>query len=260
MNQGDLSFKNVESSSPESENLIGTFETEGAYLKAVKELILSSKETESRIQFVKDTVLPKIKHGSLLDVGVGNGELSRILCKTFKNIDLVDPCEEALSTIKKTDFLESHISKFCLPIERFTRFPRKYDFIVCSHTLYHIKREKWVGLVQNFVDALKPGGKLLIVLSDGLGRSKLTSFFGAKDVLQVQNLIEECTALKQSTLTLYPRYECLKPRSLESALKVAGVCLSDSGIHAHKHEVCYYLKRENYLIDFIQYFFVQEKT
>ena len=185
-----------------SENTIGRFKGDKDYLDAVKTLINCTEETKNRINFINSFILPSIDNENVLDIGVGNGEITHILCNHFKNIHLLDPSQNALNSINKDNFKNKVIEAFCMPVENFKKNSNFYDFVMISHTLYYINRKLWKSIIQNSFDSLKPGGCLLIVLNNGLGRSKLTHFFGDNDALKIEQLMEECTVIKNASLEI----------------------------------------------------------
>lgn len=245
---------------------VGKFDSDREYLEAVKTLINCTQETKHRINFFKKKILPSVHGGNILDIGVGNGELSKNLYNSFDLIHIVDPSLRALNSIDSKEFLGKDTQKFNTRIEDFNFSNDFYDLIVNSHTLYYINREYWKNILENSIKSLKSKGYLVVVLNDGLSRATLSHQFGALQTIKIEQFIEECCSLKDITLQILPFYETFKPVCLEDALKVVGICFYDIGITAErtqleKHLNKYYLDvdRNSYKIDFIQYFFLLQR-
>ena len=243
---------------------IGKFNSDREYLEAVKTLINCTQETNHRVNFFKEKILPSVHGGNILDIGIGNGELSKNLYNSFDLIHLVDPSLRALDSIDSKEFLGKDIQKFNTRIEDFNFSHDFYDLIVNSHTLYHLKRDDWQPIIIQSFAALKPKGTMLIVINNGLGRSKLTNVLGASNIIDIERLIEECVSIHNAFINIVPIYEQCETYILEEALKIIGVFLQDINFKVSKHCIIDYLDKNcstegKYKIDYCQYYFIIRK-
>lgn len=248
-----------------SKELIGTFENDNEYFKALKILINSSSELITKNNFLKNKILPFINKKSILDIGIGDGEFSKNIYKNFDVIHLIDPSALSLTLIKEDEFPNKVIKKFKSKIENFLFPLNSYDFILNCHTLYHLKRDDWKTIIEKSCDSLKSQGMQLIAINNGLGRSKLTNFFGNYNIIDIEKLIEECVSIKDVSLEIYPFYEKLKTKDLEEAIQISSVFLHDINISTDRDLLVNYLnnnciKDNHFIIDYCQYFIILRKN
>lgn len=241
------------------------FKSDQQYLEALRVLTSSTNETKNRISFIINKILPKVSKNNLLDVGVGNSELTDILIENFNNIHLVEPSVRALESVKTENLSKKTIEKFNLGIENY-KFPENYyDLVVNAQTLYHIPREKWKEIIEKSHRSLKNDGLQLIVINNGLSRSQLTKFFGSKNIVNIEKLIEECLTLKNASIEVFPSYEEFQADSMDKIISISRICLHDVNVTTSYDELRDYLianyKMGNfYKIDFCQYFFLIKKN
>jgi SAM-dependent methyltransferase len=97
---------------------------------------------------------------SILDIGCGTGEFSRLLAERCDRLVAIDLSPQTIAVAKQhsqaytnIDFQVADILKWEFPVERF-------DAIVSIATFHHLPLE---NLLPNLKTALKPGGKLVIL-------------------------------------------------------------------------------------------------
>ncbi len=125
------------------------------------------------------------KHGQILDLGCGYGFLCYMLqfLSDQRIITGVDYDEEKIDVAKHGFLKSDRLNFYCADV---TRFPlEKYDGIVISDVLHYLSHEAQETLLQRTMDALKPGGVLLVREgnTDLKARHKgtrLTEFFSVK--------------------------------------------------------------------------------
>ena len=112
------------------------------------------------VRLYRDIILDTIKEhklsGRVLDVGCGDGYILSFLNKKQNKLFGIDISKKAIEIAKtRIPYGEFFVKDFSKKII----FHRKFDLIICSHTLEHIKDEKEV--INNGIYNLKIGGKLL---------------------------------------------------------------------------------------------------
>jgi SAM-dependent methyltransferase len=126
--------------------IYGRFYNNTDYLIAVDALIASTYETEHRNYILFSNVLPKIKYtNNFLDIGVGNGDLTKFFGQYFSRISVVDTKAESLSNVP--DFLGSNNAAVLKIEDSILNHPpaifnEKYDLILLSHVLYYYQMRK----------------------------------------------------------------------------------------------------------------------
>lgn len=132
--------------------------------------------------FSEKTILSKITHqNSFLDIGPGPGSLTKKIMPYFSETTIIEP-----NQVYFDDF--TGVKKFRGTLDEFTT-ECKYDFILCSHMLYHIPPTEWENTIAKMVSLLNPGGKLAIVME--YPDSDLNSFREEFNPTYLPSLIEE---------------------------------------------------------------------
>ncbi len=111
------------------------------------------------VQFVRSKILPQlVSKKSFLDIGAGPGEITKILTAYFDSTTVVEPNPTYRSDYKRLGFL-THIRNF-----QDEKLENSFDFILCSHVLYHLDRKDWAFFLNKINQSLSSGGKALVVL------------------------------------------------------------------------------------------------
>lgn len=112
------------------------------------------------------------KGNTVLDIGCGTGEFSRLLAQRFDRVVAIDLSPNTIKVARERsqnynniDFQVADISQWQFPSEYF-------DAIVSIATFHHFSVE---NLLPNLQAALKPGGKLIIL--DLLEQENIQDFF-----------------------------------------------------------------------------------
>jgi SAM-dependent methyltransferase len=229
------------------------------YFGSIDLYMTSSYEKEHRFEILENEIK---KEGNFLDIGVGKGELTKLIAKDFTKITVVETSEEALSSIPNNlGIVNASVTKICASILDHN-IAEKQDLILLSHTLYHIEDKFRVQLIKTLYKSLNPGGKIVIVYNDGLGRDELVNSFGGDSdsfggfLLKTLSLYGKNAYALQST-------EIMNTISLDAALNLADLTFSDASITAPREEVASYLDNNcfngtHYQLESIQNFiFIQ---
>ncbi len=105
----------------------------------------------------------KTEYESLLDIGAGNGNLTRYYINQFKRVTLLEPSKTLYQELK-VKFSQATI--YNTSIESFVDL-ETYDFIVASHVFIYIKNPEQI--LQKLYQALNSNGLIIIIMLDKTG-------------------------------------------------------------------------------------------
>lgn len=227
----------------ESPYIFGKFNSEQHYLKTLSLVLSSTNETRNRILFFLNEILPLIPvDGSLLDIGPGDGSLTKTLAPHFKHITMVDINHHALNQLK--EMLPSSINSTQITgnILNIDLKSDHYNLAVLSHMLYYIKPQLWLGIIKSVYQSLKENGMLVIIMGgDELGKSELIQHFGG-EVLEINPLAAQCrNTFGVSNVSLYASNESFVTCTQEAMLHISGFMLADANISASKDDLTRYI-------------------
>jgi SAM-dependent methyltransferase len=222
-------------------NVVGLFNNQSHYLQSVDLLRNSSLEAEHQYEVFKDKVLPKIKkYNKLLDIGIGNGEVSKFFGLHFQNITAIDTSSESLDLLPTYHWtFNSTITKIegdiLAAIPSLHKNNEKYDLILLSHVLYYIPSFLRPQLVNNLAMLLEPYGKLVITYNDGNDRSFITDYFGGKGFSF--SLFENYVNKRFTNGEHITFQEKMCALTAETMLHILGVCLYDANTHVETEKL-----------------------
>lgn len=239
--------------------IYGEFIDEAHYLNSIEILLLSTAETKNREIFLQKIVLPRVKaKNKFLEIGPGDGCLVKKIGVGFESITIVDNNEKILKLMqstfsKKTEMIQCDFVDF---------YPEKacYDLILMSHILYYFDHNLWEELIIRAYKALAPGGALVIIISNDLGKSNIESFFGGC-ALPIEKTILNCDSILGLVSEKYASVENFMSRDRVSMQHIANILLNDAKCKADERSVIDYLDRRckkgsKYSISTYQKFFV----
>lgn len=143
-----------------------------------------------------DFFLQSLEGKKVLDVGCGNGrDCKYILQKGFdvNGIDLsIGMLEIAKERVPEGKFEVMDITNITYP-------ENSYDGIISNCSLFHIPSEELPKTLESFARILKPNGKLLLILQEGLGETMVEEpyrkgvhiYMNYFSVEQIQNLLSD---------------------------------------------------------------------
>lgn len=224
-------------------NIFGTFNSEQHYLKTLSLVLSSTHETRNRIVFCLNEILPLIpKEGSLLDIGPGDGSLTRTLAHHFKHITMVDVNHHALTHLK--EMLPSSINSTQITgsILNIDLKSNHYNLAVLSHMLYYIEPQLWLGIIKSVYRSLKENGMVVIIMGgDELGKSELIHYFGG-EVLGINPLAIQCrNTFGASNVSLYASDESFVTCNADAMLHISSFMLADANIKTSKDDLNRYI-------------------
>jgi SAM-dependent methyltransferase len=141
-----------------SEQLLNSSFCEKDYNDTECDAFVSSEHVNLLSEFVEKKILPKISRGKFLDIGPGPGFITHRLSKYFSSTTIVEPNNASISLYRESNYV-IHRNKF-----EDTRLDGNFDFILCSHMIYHVERNDYEAVIKRIYDLLDCGGKAMIVL------------------------------------------------------------------------------------------------
>lgn len=225
---------------PKSEKL-GLLEDEKEYLDALNVFMAAGFEREHLIEIIERMITPRLRNcQNMLDIGVGNGKLSKLLgehCKFFTGIDNKQeslnslPNKMGSSTINNVEKIKGTVLDMELP-------NKKFDFIIVSHMLYYIDSDERIKLIDKLYNLLSPKGSILIIYNDSGDREALAEHFNGKRHSFHQTVEHIYKTYKDKYF--YQSPEILKANNFDTFKHVMGVVLNDDGTTASETEARQY--------------------
>jgi SAM-dependent methyltransferase len=117
-----------------------------------------------KIPIYLEGILPKDFNARILDIGCGFGQLLRALKERgYKNLSGVDLCPEAVDYCQKQGLDVQKIKSLQEHAQQST--VREYDFVIMSHVLEHMEKDKIIFTLKLIRDVLlKQDGRLLVMV------------------------------------------------------------------------------------------------
>lgn len=252
-------------------DILGIYNSDKDFLEALDFFLKSTSETRHRGWFFLKHIMPLISNGSkLLEIGPGNGVITKWICRKFNHVTIVDTNYEVIKNfnitskiLKKTTTLKK-IHKSVLSTELEHNY---YDLAVISHVFYYIDYSRWLEATIRVYNATKPGGIIVIVINgDQYGKLDLIKKFNGK-MIPINSFIQDCfKTFINARIELFKSIEEAKTIDIESMLQIAGFFLYDVGAIAKKADLIAYINNsikqpdKTYKIDFPQKFIVIHKN
>lgn len=122
---------------------------------------------QKRLRFIINNIKQHIPaDGTVLDVGCGNGVISRALGKEGFRVRGIDVSEKTIETARQQSTLPN-VQFDCVSAEALTLEQEKYDAIVCSEVLEHLDNPS--NLLESLYKTLKTHGVLIVTVPNGQG-------------------------------------------------------------------------------------------
>lgn len=143
-----------------------------------------------------DYFLQSLEGTKILDVGCGNGKDCKYISQKgfdINGIDLsVGMLEIAKERVPEGKFEVMDIANITYP-------DNSYDGIISNCSLFHVPTEELPKTLESFARILKPNGKLLLILQEGLGETMVEEpyrkgvhiYMNYFSLEQIQNLLRE---------------------------------------------------------------------
>jgi len=219
----------------------GNFSNFAEYNSTVNLLIASTSETQHRDSYLHKEILPRLhNHDSMLDIGIGSGDLTMKIAQRFTNLTIVDIHQSALDAIPdKHGRWNTSVNKILQPVETVDLSGQAYDLIVFSHTIYYVEPAMRASIINKLYNALNPMGSLLIIYNTGGTRGEMVSFFGGSN-FEFDSIYS--SQFQFDTVLHRRMQEEIKVNDLCSMLKVCGLCLKDGGVAVQQESLESYVE------------------
>ncbi|PJJ76584.1 ubiquinone biosynthesis O-methyltransferase [Thermoflavifilum aggregans] len=123
-----------------------------------------------RLHFIRQQVEHLPIYSTILDIGCGNGVISRYLGGMGFRVLGVDISEKAIDQARKLNMWE-HVRFEVMHAEKLTMEGAQFDVIICSEVLEHLDHPE--VLLQQINKLLKENGKLIVTVPNGYGPREL---------------------------------------------------------------------------------------
>lgn len=106
-------------------------------------------------------ILPQVKESNILDIGCGFGQILLALKKIgYTNLKGIDIADEAINYCEKKGF---NVEKIADLIEFSIKNNERYDFIIMSHVLEHLEKERIIETLVGIKNNLLSENGLLFI-------------------------------------------------------------------------------------------------
>jgi SAM-dependent methyltransferase len=175
------------------------------YKEALGILANSSQHIPLIAQAIKQHVLPKItKKHSMIDVGAGIGILTHHFKSDFDEITVLD--------INPAVEVDLKVHPYKVEICDFFKYEtdKKYDFVLCSHVMYHFDEQQMKDFIIKLQSLVSPGGYCFIALIAPRGKNHLFHEKFKPDYVNSQQI----TKILEKEGVLFDRIEAASPHHL----------------------------------------------
>lgn len=122
---------------------------------------------QKRVDFIVDTLKRSLpSQGRILDVGCGNGVISRHLGKLGFNVLGIDVSEKTIETARSLTQLPN-VQFMKKSAEELVASGEKYDAVICSEVLEHLQDPG--ALLRVLYQTVADNGKLIVTVPNGKG-------------------------------------------------------------------------------------------
>lgn len=151
-----------------------------------------------RLDFIKDTLTRKLpEHAVVLDVGCGNGVISRSLGAFGFNVYGIDVSDKAIEKARQLNTYPN-VKFDVVSAEALVAEGKRYNAIICSEVLEHLNDP--AKLLNVLYQSLSEDGVLIVTVPNGMGPREM---FVTKPVISLQkknNFLWKAISKVKSTL------------------------------------------------------------
>ena len=138
--------------------------------KEYKKEFVNDKTNEKNI----DQFLQSLKRKNVLDAGCGNGRDCKYINQKGFKVKGIDLSKAMLVIAKK---MVPEVDFEVMDITNITYSDNSYDGIISNCSFFHIPVEELPKTLNSFSKILRPNGKLLLILQEGLGETMIEEPF-----------------------------------------------------------------------------------
>ncbi|MFC1522661.1 class I SAM-dependent methyltransferase [Elusimicrobiota bacterium] len=139
--------------------------TDDIYKKWHETYIKCTEEKEKIDAALTKVISRQNNRETFLDVGAGDGDLTARVAKHFTATTVIEPNKQVREVFEGQgmEFIEGFFENVDLG-------KRTFDFILCSHVFWLVKRPKQVSFIKKMHSLLSAGGKLAIIMVAPVGQ------------------------------------------------------------------------------------------
>jgi len=169
--------------------------TEDYYANVYQHFIEHSTHVDIVTTVIKTQVWPLLRSTrSYLDIGAGPAHITKLLAPHFTRISIVEPNVEFYKALYE-QHLERDVTLSQVPFQEF-QSKDPFDFVLCSHMLYHLPQAEWESLLAKIHNLLEPHGIAVIILAakrggfHGLCQQLNPEYSNSEKVCQILNKLQ----------------------------------------------------------------------
>lgn len=206
----------------------------------------STNEKKVLAEFVLKEIIPRLpSKESMLDVGFGDGKLTRWIGRNFDSVVAIEarngkeqqifsliPRGKRTTDIVRADFNDVNLGKGA------------FDFALASHVLYsYFPEDSWLKVAGKIADSLKPGGMMVFTFNGTGDGYQMVQDFGGRNptVEKFANLLAREHGKRN--VEVHSMKHKVIAGDLPHALHIAAFYLFDVIVKAKTTEVADYLSR-----------------
>ncbi|WP_116963610.1 class I SAM-dependent methyltransferase [Fastidiosibacter lacustris] len=142
---------------------MATIHTPKQYAEIYK-ILQKHDNSKQIITHIQNTILPYIEKQYFLDIGAGEGKITQHFISQFQNNTAIEPNSNYTKILQNFPQLTVINDIF-----QNTFLSHKYNFILCSHVMYHVAEQEWERFVLKAYDQLEEKGRLMFVVPSDQG-------------------------------------------------------------------------------------------
>jgi ubiquinone/menaquinone biosynthesis C-methylase UbiE len=127
--------------------------------------VKSSNEKDLVYKTLKNMLISMPTRKSFLDIGPGDGALTLLIKPFFDTTTVIEPNNHVadIFTSCGMEFINQSFEDCAI-------HPRKFDFILCSHVFWLIKKEAQPAFINKMYSCLEKHGKMAIIMMAPIGQ------------------------------------------------------------------------------------------
>lgn len=188
------------------------------YARAFETFLTHTDQKTKTIEWLTNLVNGLRSHGLFVDAGAGEGSMTAALAKFYHRTIAIEP-NSALRAELARRCPEAEIVEAPIGV---ARIASRVDFVLCSHVLYYIPENDWVGTLERLTSWLAAyGGAVVLLGSPGADTMRLPYEFFGKSI-DLAPAVQEFKARHDDFETLMQTLDCeVVVDDLESACTLA---------------------------------------
>ncbi len=144
-----------------NQECIRIFDSQGeAYKQAFQTFLDHTDQKRNAKRWLQNVVNDLPERSVFIDAGAGNGEVTKAFSSAFGRTVAIEPNAYLLNQLQAAIPDAEAIGKPIMAAQPTVQG----DFILCSHTLYYIPADQWLGHLERLVSWMSPTGVTIVVL------------------------------------------------------------------------------------------------